>query len=252
MSDTTSTSKSKLFCPAFWATKAPALFQENYQNHHNDIWESIKKDLLEATIPGNPDFDKILGLSPKLEVFKNLYNPYKDQLEMVATVLLRLLLEEKTTNYNRLTIIDMLTRIMRNQTFPNLRINWKSVYDLLDEIVFNPKHFSEFGDGYHNRLRRSLRKFTRKLRILYPEEAFDEVLKLFRQNVQPFFTFVSKGVCFLITFFNSANKFSKENYDRWLPELFEIWSWKNNSIWDAAFLSIFGQISRYELVNSCI
>lgn len=228
----------------FSITKFPAPFQESFEEEHNKIWEDLQVGLKEACKPGAPDYDKFMALKPKLEVLLIVYNPPLEQLETLVTVLLRLLFEEKTTNTNKLVIMKLIGDLMGDKKFKNLKLNWRAVYNFLDETIYNPEHPIQYASGPTDNVIDYIPTFISKLRILYPEEAITQVITLIKQNLKPFFSSLAKGITFLTIFFNTEMKFSKQCYDKWIPELFEFWSWKDNHDWDKCFVFIFSKLAK--------
>ena len=236
--------KKKITIKPYFNSKFPPILQKNFKNEFISIWKELQDNLLEACKSGAVDFNKLVTIIPQTEVFVSIYSPSKKQKEMIVTVLMRLLFEEKMTTALRLFIMKQVGIIIEKNTFKNLKLNWKSVYKFLDENLFNPKVSIQYASGFSEKYFGKYSKFAKNIRIFYPEEAISEVLVLLRQTVQPFFSCVSKGVCLLTIFFHTSSKFSKQHYEKWIPELFEIWSWKSSSIWDRAFLCIFAKLAR--------
>jgi len=234
----------KITVTPYFNSKFPSVLQKNFKVEFVSLWKELQAGLLDACKPGAPDFDKFIALTTKLEVFTSIYSPTEEQKEMLVTILLRFLFEERMTNMNRILLMKQIQTTMGHKVFKNLQINWRAVYNFLDETIFNPPYSLQYVSGYTDKLIEMLSKFLRNIRLLYPEEAISEVMMLMRQNVQPFFSCISKGVCFLTLFFHISSKFSKQYYQKWIPELFEFWSFKNSAVWDKAFLSIFAKLAR--------
>jgi len=237
---------------SYFNKKLPVTLQQDFQTEAEALWQELEQDLINACHPSAVNFDGLIALIPKLEVFLTVYGPSPKRREMLATLFLRLLLEEKTTTLNKIVILRLVLVTLGNSNPKDLRLNWRAIYDFLDEASSDP--IVALSAGLHSpkgRLITEIVQLVRKVRNLYPEESIDEVLRLLRQKFSPSFTSGYKGTALISLFFNAGSsddnktgKLGQEYFEKnVIPELFAFWNGRRYQS-ESAYLAVLSRIAR--------
>lgn len=235
---------------SYYTKKYPDFLQQDFQVEANALWLEIEKCLSEACQPSFPNFDLLITIIPKLETFLTVYGPSRSQREMLTTIFIRLLLEEKTTTVNKIVITRLILITLGSGNFKNLRLNWKAVQEFLDEVTSDPR--AAIGQTPKGRLLREFIAMIKKVRVLYPEESVEEVLRHIRQDFNPSASSGFKGSQILTLFFNAETpgtsgnkKLSQEYFEKnIIPELFAFWRGRRYQS-EISYLVVLARIAKY-------
>ena len=189
---------------------------------------------------------------PKLEVFLTVYGPSQKRREMLTTLFLKLLVEEKTTTLNKVVVLRLILVTLGSANFKDLRINWKALNEVLEKAVSDPIATLAMGTTSPKaKLSKEIVGLIAKLRILCPEESVEEVLRKFRQTFSPNFLSGFQATLTLSLFFNPGvaldgkkPKLGREYYEnKVIPELFAFWQGKRYQT-ETTYLGVFGRIAK--------
>ena len=234
---------------SYYNKRFPDFLQQDFQSEASALWQDIEQGLSEAYQPSFPNFDLLITLIPKIEVFLTVYGPSQNQREMLATIFVRLLLEEKTTTVYKIVIIRLALISLGSGNLKNLRLNWKALRDFLDEATSDPR--AAVGQTPKGKLLREFILLVKKLRFLYPEESAEEVLRSIRQDFSPSVASGYKGSQLLSLFFNvetpgssSEGKLNQEYFEKKIiPELFAFWNGRRYQT-EVSYLIVLARIAK--------
>ena len=237
---------------SYYNKKFPSFLQNEFQTEADSLWKEIEQGLTEACKPAAADFEILIALLPKLEVFLTVYGPSQRRREMLSTLFLRLLVEENTTTLNKVVVLRLILVTLGSGNFKDLRLNWKALHEVLLAAVTDP--IAALAMGTNNskaRLSKEIVNLIAKVRILYPEESVEEVLRAFRQTFSPSYISGYQATLTLNLFFNPGvalegkkPKLGREYYEKKvIPELFAYWEGKRYQT-ETTYLGIFGRIAK--------
>lgn len=225
--------------------KYPLFLQQNIEKEAEELYNEIQSQIL--TNP--PDLlEKIVWEIPyKARILRKRYKISQEQREFIVSVFLNYIFDKPTSIFEKNAILRALNSTIGRKKVKNLRLNWRKVYHFLEEVFF-PTHVDFIlGRARNSNCFEKFLEFLSKVRWLYEESHLEELFLIVRQNISVSEPARVKALALLLCFFTAHKDYSSGYYEKYLPELFEYWSWRINPSYDKIFFDLIARLATYNI-----